>query len=432
MVLSLATRLGLIIPKGQKQLSLKVSQLKQQDSDYQRLHQEIHSNRFGRVPLRAHKFSRINTVVCKGNSGNDCSYYPGSSSSATQALRNYSKIDDNKISIYDDNGTSKDGNRLNGAARVAPAPGTKQTWDILVVNCTRMFDHMTSGGGTKIRDKFPWGNVNQLDFGDAGDAVGTAGRNTSWDSDKNRAVTVTLNGDKGDYIEIDSDGGAMTSKNFSCQVDGTYYGTSKQPDNYCPNSLRIDLYWRGAAQLPKEGCMDSDANNVCSDCNKEKNSSCTYTNAGVSTFTVSPNSIKEGESVAINWNLSDSNFSEVQVLMDGTNIMPSNLKTSKSQSFSYTPTSIGTKSFRLVVKWDKNPGGDRQSGLKNVSVVAQPSYIECTDPNRAKDSNGECADCNSGYHIGADGLCTQCQDPNRDMDSDGKCHRLYDWLCYGR
>ena len=43
-------------------------------------------------------------------------------------------------------------------------------------------------------------------------------------------------------------------------------------------------------------------------------------------------------------------------------------------------------------------------------------------PNRKTDSNGECAaDCNTGYYLGDDGLCTTCADPNSDSDSDGRC-----------
>ena len=339
----------------------------------------------------------------------------GSSYRANEAFQNYSTISSDKISLYDDCGLSKGSKKkLIGAVKIQPKSGVKITMNILVTNCTKMFDYMKSGGGTKIRDAYPWGDHQP-------NAVGSTYFNPSWDTGSNRCVRVTLNGDKDDYIEIDMDGGAMSSKNFSCQVDGVYYGTSKQPDDVCSDKVRIDISFKGAAALAVKGCKDQNAKNYDSAATQD-DGSCLYTTSAITKFAVTPNEVKTGENINISWNLANSKFSSIKCLMNGTDIMPAGKRSSKTQNFNYVPTSEGTKNFELIVNWNKaGTSGNVKSSKKSVNVVTPITYIPCTDPNRATDGNGECADCNAGYYIGDDGLCTTCDDPNRNKDSNGRC-----------
>lgn len=364
----------------------------------------------------AQVFNTNQTRAYRCNTGASGYQVPtGSVSRANEAFQNYSEIGSDKISLYDDCGLSKGTNKkLIGAIRIQPKSGVKLTMNILVKNCSTMFDYMKNGGGTKIRDAYPWGDHQP-------NAVGSSYFNSSWDTGDNRSVRITLNGDKNDFIEIDMDGGAMSSKNFSCQVDGVYYGTSSQPDDICNNDVRIDIYYKGAAALAVKGCKDSNADNYDNTVT-EDDGSCLYTTSPISTFAVTPNEVKTGENINISWNLANSKFSSIKCLMNGTDIMPSGKRSSKTQNFNYVPTSEGPKNFELVVYWNKaGTSGDVKSAKKIVSVVTPVSYIACTDPNRATDSNGECADCNTGYYLGDDGLCTTCDDPNRDSDTNGRC-----------
>jgi hypothetical protein len=361
-------------------------------------------------------FNRNQTRAYRCNTGAAGYQVPtGSSYNANQAFQNYSSISNDKISLYDDCGMSADGSKkLIGAIKIQPKYGVKITMNILVSDCSKMFDYMKSGGGTKIRDAYPWGEHQP-------NAVGSSYFNPSWDTGKNRAVRITLDGDKYDYIEIDMDGGAMSSKNFSCQVDGVYYGTSKQPDDECSNAVRIDISFKGAAALAVNGCKDQNANNYNSAATQD-DGSCLYTTSAITKFEVTPNEVKTGENINISWNLANSNFSSIKCLMNGTDIMPSGKRSSKSQNFNYVPTSEGTKNFELVVNWNKaGTSGDVKSSKKSANVVTAVSYLECTDPNRNTDGNGECASCKSGYYLGSDGLCTKCSDPNRKYDTDGRC-----------
>ena len=77
--------------------------------------------------------------------------------------------------------------------------------------------------------------------------------------------------------------------------------------------------------------------------------------------------------------------------------------------------------LQITSDWNKPNAAQRNSACQKSKCFASESFIPCTDPNRQKDSNGECADCKSGYYLGDDGLCTQCSDPNRKKDSDGRC-----------
>ena len=236
---------------------------------------------------------------------------------------------------------------------------------------------------------------------------------------------VTLDGDDSSYFSVDmnknSSSAANSIYNTACgkwmRVDA-----SGSDDPYDKDIDRVEIKWLSIVKNPTRGCDQPLADNYNSNAD-ENDGSCIYTTSAITTFTVTPTtSVKTGENINISWNLANSNFSSIKCLMNGTDIMPSGKRSSKTQNFNYVPTSEGTKNFELVVNWNKaGTAGDVKSAKKSVGVVAQPSYIACTDPNRAKDSNGECANCNTGYYIGDDGLCTTCEDPNRDSDSNGRC-----------
>ena len=268
---------------------------------------------------------------------------------------------------------------------------------------------------------------------------------------------VTLDGDDSSYFSVDmnknSNAAANSVYNTACgkwmrvDADGS-------DDPYDKDIDRVEIKWLSIVKNPTLGCTTSSADNYNSNADKE-DGSCRYTTSPITKFAVTPTAIKTGESVNINWEIAGTNFTEVQCLMNGTNIMDPTLKGARSQNFDYTITSAGTKDFELVVKWDlAGTGGDVKSSKKTVNVVTTPSYIPCTDPNRAVDGNGECAACNSnyyldgglckayipctdpnrakdgnqqcaacnsGYYLGTDGLCTTCADPNMNTDSNGRC-----------
>ena len=136
------------------------------------------------------------------------------------------------------------------------------------------------------------------------------------------------------------------------------------------------------------------------------------------------------------WVLADSNFSKVGIIHNGKDLLAgTGQEQDQSSSFTFTPTVVGNNSFKLQVTWNK-PNAATRSQSKSVSVQSATSYIQCTDPNRSKDGNGECADCNTGYYLDSTtGLCSQCSDPNRRKNADGSCgdcnagYEIVDGIC---
>ena len=183
---------------------------------------------------------------------------------------------------------------------------------------------------------------------------------------------------------------------------------------------RIQVKLLSTQAAPIEGCTDAQASNYDTDATVD-DGSCSFSTATISSFSVTPSSITQGSSSIVSWQLSNGNFSEVKLLENGTNIMPDAKKQAQSSNLTVSPSNIGNTTYKLQVIWDKPNAPSRNSSVKNVNVVAPTSFISCTDPNRNKDANDECADCKSGYYLGDDGLCTQCSDPNRKKDSDGRC-----------
>lgn len=168
------------------------------------------------------------------------------------------------------------------------------------------------------------------------------------------------------------------------------------------------------------GCTDPQANNYNS--NATVNSGCTYTTTTISSFTVTPSVVKVGEPITLSWALASDKFSKVSIIHDGTDLLAGTGQSQdQNSSITFTPTTVGSNSFKLEVEWNKTNATKRVLN-RSVNVQSATSYIQCTDPNRAKDSNGECADCNTGYFLDSTtGLCAQCSDPNRSKNTDGSC-----------
>tara|TARA_B100000686_G_scaffold96391_1_gene103057 strand:- start:4040 stop:5707 length:1668 start_codon:yes stop_codon:yes gene_type:complete len=242
-------------------------------------------------------------------------------------------------------------------------------------------------------------------------------------------VTLWLDGNTPDYIFIDMDDDIKNNtfdepvrmdgnKLYAVDIrseEGSWYSHYDPDDDDC-STVAVTIL---EAVYTKEGCTDSQATNYDSTAGQD-DGSCIYSRA-IPTISFDKNAIREGEKVKISWNLDTSGnkgYSRVKIYDDAKSTStPIKTSTSKNSYYRYTPSGVGGHPIRVVVEWDK--GGTIRQATKTVQV--QTGFIECTDPNRAKDSNGECADCKSQYHLGDDGLCTQCADPNRDMDSDGKC-----------
>ena len=234
--------------------------------------------------------------------------------------------------------------------------------------------------------------------------------------EKTAYFDVYLDGSKGDYLSVDFDKKSGSVAQFKMKTSCGTWTTSKSPeDAYCSYvavTLR-EIKWDVA------GCTDSQANNYNPDATRS-DGTCTFTTASIDNFSVSKSSMKVGESATISWQLSNGKFSEIKLLQNGTNIMPDNKKTAQNSSITVSPTTIGNNTYKLVVTWNKANAATRNQ-TKTINVQAVESFVQCTDPNRQKDSNGECSTCESGYYLGDAGLCTQCSDPNRKKASDGQC-----------
>ena len=238
---------------------------------------------------------------------------------------------------------------------------------------------------------------------------------------------VYLDGSNGDYLEIDMNKNSSVIANSVFKTScGTWKkvnaGGSDDPANH--NIDRVEIQLREVKWNPVPGCTDGAANNPNPNATVD-DGSCTYTTTSISSFTAAPTNPKVGDTVTLAWNLSNTNFTEVKILVNGNNIMPSNKKGAKTSSITVTPSSAGTLTYTMEVTWNK-PNAGKPTAVLNVPVVSAVSYVTCTDPNRNKDGNQECADCKSGYYLGTDGLCTNCElsnpDPYRDMDATtGQC-----------
>ena len=238
---------------------------------------------------------------------------------------------------------------------------------------------------------------------------------------------VYLYGDDGDYFSVDMDGEVANVAAFKMKTKCGTYSLEKWTPGGSGASSGWDVHQVAATlrsiTYVKKGCTDAQANNTTAGATDD-DGSCKYTTTSISSFTAAPNNPKVGDTVTLSWNLANTNFTEVKILHNGNNIMPTAKKDAKTSSITVTPSSAGTQTYEMEVTWNKPNAGTPTADL-NLPVVSAVSYVTCTDPNREKDNNQECADCKSGYYLGTDGLCTNCElsnpDPYRSMNTDGTC-----------
>lgn len=230
---------------------------------------------------------------------------------------------------------------------------------------------------------------------------------------------VELDGDSGSYLSIDMD--SVSSKVHATRIktaNGTWQTNKTSPDN--EGIDRVEIILLGITKKPVTGCTDSQANNY--DSTATINSGCRYTTTTISSFNVTPGAVKVGEPITLSWALASDKFSKVSIIHDGTDLLAGTGQSQdQNSSITFTPTTVGSNSFKLEVEWNKT-NTVKRSLNRSVNVQSATSFIQCTDPNRATDGNGECADCNTGYFLdNTTGLCSQCSDPNRSKNSDGSC-----------
>ena len=231
--------------------------------------------------------------------------------------------------------------------------------------------------------------------------------------------TIEFDGDEpNNYWSIDMGNPQVTSitKSKFVTPDGLFENDEYPHDKGID---RVEIYLWSITKKPViiSGCTDGEANNTTTGATVD-DGSCAFTTAQP-TITLNETGIRLGEPVVITWSHNNTDFTTVEVLENNSVIHTS---TDASSSYSHTPATKGTKEYKIKTTWNKPGAADKFSiDSPEVGVVTPTSYVTCTDPNRAKDGNQECADCNSGYYLGDDGLCTTCAEPNRDSDTDGRC-----------
>jgi len=242
-------------------------------------------------------------------------------------------------------------------------------------------------------------------------------------------VTVLLDGSQGDYISVDMDEDISGYANFKLSTAcGVWSAGADDPDSISVGQVRVGLV---SIEYNVPGCTNTDATNYNENATKD-NGSCTYTRA-TPTLTLSPSSgdVKEGTPVTISWDLDTSGnkgYSSIEIHDSKKGKI--HTSTAKKSSWVYgNPQGVGTHKITVKTIWNK--GTAKTSPHKNLNIVSAVSFIDCGDPNRAQisattDPAGGCGDCNSGYYLGDDGLCTNCEmthdDPYRSMDAvTGQC-----------
>jgi len=232
---------------------------------------------------------------------------------------------------------------------------------------------------------------------------------------------VELDGDSGSYlgIDMDRDSSNVHASRFKT-ANGTWQTNKSSPVGEGINRVQIKLL--SITKKPVTGCNDAKANNYDTAVTDADNSVCTYTTTTITSFTANPGSVKVGDPITLKWELASDKFSKVSIIHDGTDLLAgTNLSQAQNSSTSFTPTTVGSNSFKLEVTWDK-PNTSKPKLTKSVNVQSATSFIQCTDSNRTKDTNNECSDCKTGYFLDSTtGLCAQCSDPNRSKNTDGSC-----------
>jgi len=208
--------------------------------------------------------------------------------------------------------------------------------------------------------------------------------------------TMEFDGDQSDdywSIDMSSRSGSIGQSNFETGGKRFLRVGGKSPES--EDIDRVEITLLSIVKNPVSGCTDPSASNYNSDATTD-DGSCSYTIASISEFKINKSSMTVGESAKISWRLSSGNFSEIQLLQDGTNIMPAGLKTAQNSDTEVSPA-VGDHKYQLKVLWNKPNVTPKTSSEKNLNVQEKVSYVQCTDPNRNTNANGECTTCKSGY-----------------------------------
>lgn len=325
---------------------------------------------------------------------------------------NGSSSGDDRIILYDDD-----------AFHFKPAKGTTAKFK---------FRYVTNATGSRSKQTSPYDYV--VNIKKASVSLPTAANSSSYPSITGYSrkdatssgsgfvdFTMEFDGDKSnDYWSVDMSSRSSSIGQSNFETDGNRFIriSGKSPESQDIDRVEITLL--SIVKNPVSGCTDSSASNYDSNATVDNNT-CSYTIASVSDFKINKSSMTVGESAKISWKLSSGNFSEIQLLQDGTNIMPASLKTAQNSDTEVSPA-VGDHKYQLKVLWNKPNVTAKTSSVKNLNVQEKVSYVQCTDPNRNTNANGECTTCKSGYYLdSATDLCSQCDDPLRQKKSDGKC-----------
>ena len=230
--------------------------------------------------------------------------------------------------------------------------------------------------------------------------------------DNNNEVIVTLS-KSGEYIGLDPGADASGIGTFTVKVDGHTFSRDNSKD------ARISL--KGATpvylsliswELQIRGCMDPTATNYNPKANRER--SCTYTVAPISSFTTSVSESTQGVSktTTFAWALDTGTDSApkraTSVKLYVSNSAGSNQLIKEwgsgivAQNYTYNLQNlpVGTNTFKLVSAWDKN-SGTTKSETVSIKINSPATLLTCQDPNASKygetSETGDCGPCNSGY-----------------------------------
>lgn len=224
-----------------------------------------------------------------------------------------------------------------------------------------------------------------------------------------------------DYIELDPGADASGIDTFTVNVDGHKFSRNNSKD------ARISL--KGATpmylgliswELQIRGCMDPTATNYKPTANRE--SSCTYTVAPISSFTTSVSESTQGVSktTTFAWAL-DTGTASAPKRATSVKLYVSNSAGNDqlikewgsgivAQNYTYNLQNlpVGTNTFKLVSAWDKN-AGTKKTETVSIEINSPQTLLTCNDPNASKygetSESGDCGSCNSGYARDSSGTC---------------------------
>lgn len=115
------------------------------------------------------------------------------------------------------------------------------------------------------------------------------------------------------------------------------------------------------------GCTDPNAKNY----NPEATdgyvpSQCDYDYPDWISFNLNPREILSKDPVTVSWKMNNSNFTELELMYKGKNIMPSDKKTLQEGSITINPEILGSNYYYMRLKWE--PDGKRDWLYRDSSI----------------------------------------------------------------